>query len=53
MVHPYIQEIFDAHVRRYEALGNGNFGIRDGFLDPQLQVRATNSYDGSLVFGSD
>lgn len=56
MVDPQIQEVFDEHVRRYDSMGNGNFGVRNGFLDPKLEVLAQNTHDGSLwlrgpVFG--
>jgi len=52
MVDPQIQETFYSHVKGYRALGNGNFGVTDGFLDPDLEILADWNLNGSLIVRS-
>lgn len=53
MVDSRIKEVFDRYVAKFDAIGNGNFGLRNGFLASDLEVLASNTYDGSLLFKSD
>lgn len=49
MVHPEIQKTLDAHVQAIRNLGNGNFGLRNGFLVPDLSITTSYAGSGDLV----
>jgi len=52
MVNDDILRIFEEHIKKYETLGNGNFGTREAFLDSELQIYATDDENGGLIFQS-
>ena len=53
MVNPEIKATLDKYVQEVRALGNGNFGLRDGFLVPHLWITTSYPMSGDLVVRND
>ena len=53
MIHPAIRETFERYVQEIHRLGNGGFGLRQGFLEPSLGVTTTWPGAGTVVVQND
>lgn len=53
MVHQAIKNTFDKYVQKVHDLGNGNFGLRDGFLVPDLRITTPYPRSGALLLRND
>ena len=53
MVNLEIKNTLDKYVQEVHALGNGNFGLRDGFIVPHLWITTSYPMSGDLVVRND
>ncbi len=49
MVNAEIKKTLDKYVQIIHELGNGNFGLRDGFLEPYFAINTSAFFSGDLI----